>query len=337
MTTEKIEKLIPRDFNGVVSVSRNGEELFKKAYGHADLPNARANLVNTRFGTASAGKAFVAAGIMKLVESGKLSLDSKISLLEIDLKDISSEITVRQLLNHTSGIPDYFDEEIMDEYADLWVTFPNYRVRESADILPLFIDKPMDYPPGTCFKYNNTGYVVLGLIIEKVTGMDFDKFLAEAVFAPCGMEGTGYYELDRLPANCANAYIHDEERDEFYTNIYSIDAKGTGAGGAFTTAEDVERFWAGLLSGKIVSKETAAQMIASQLAGISSDSGNEDGEEDDYGFGFWLDDGILYFQGCDPGVSFISSFSSRDGGLFICIISNFGDNVWKLHRNIRTA
>jgi len=330
---EQIEKLIPRDFNGVVSVSRNGESLFKKAYGHADLPNARANVINTRFGTASAGKAFVATGIMKLIETDKLSLDSKIDLLEIDLKEISAEITVRQLLNHTSGIPDYFDEEIMDEYADLWMNFPNYRVRESADILPLFIDKPMDFPPGTRFKYNNTGYVVLGLIIEKVTGMAFDKFLAEAVFAPCGMADTGYYELDRLPANCANAYIHDEERDEFYTNIYSIDAKGTGAGGAFTTAEDVERFWAGLLGGKIVNQETAAQMIASQLEGIRRDE--DDDDDEGYGFGFWLGGETPYFQGCDPGVSFISSFSSRDNGLFVCIISNFGDNVWKLHRAIR--
>jgi CubicO group peptidase (beta-lactamase class C family) len=323
-----IENLIENDFNGVVSVSKNGKSLFKTAYGYADLPNKRPNQTDTKFGTASAGKAFVAVGIMKLVEEGRISLTDKIGdLLGFDLKAISKDITVEQLLNHTSGIPDYFDEYVMDDYAELWAESPSYNFRRSSDLVPLFIDKPMMYTPGEKFQYNNTGYVVLGLIIEEVTGTPFDNYLSGVVFEPCDMKNTGYYELDRLPANCANAYIHDEEKDEYYTNIFSIEAKGSGAGGCFTTVDDVERFWTRLFEGVIVSKNAVKEMTSLQAENPE--------EEQAYGFGFWLGgDGnnIPFFQGADPGVSFMTSYCD---GNFICAVSNFGDDVWDIHSDIR--
>lgn len=320
-----LEKLIPENYQGVVSVRRGGKIVFQGAYGFADLPNKIHNRMDTRFGTASAGKAFVAAGIMKLIEEGKLTLNTTIGdAIKIDWKKIDPRISVRELLNHTSGIPDYFDESVMDDYAELFYDYPNYKIRTSMDLVPLFIDKPMIYKRGERFQYNNTGYAVLGLMIESVTKLPFDLYLKNAVFEPCGMTSTGYYELDRLPANCANAYIFDEERKEFYTNIYSIDVKGTGAGGAFMTAPDAERFWDGLLSGKIVSRETLQDMVSPQAPG---------GE---YGYGFWIreDDKTPYFQGSDPGVSFLSSFDEKSG-LTITLFSNFGDDVWELNENIR--
>ena len=88
----------------------------------------------------------------------------------------------------------------MDEYDELWKDYPNYKIRKSEDLIPLFIDKPMMYPVGENFQYNNTGYVVLGIIIEKISKQGFDEYLTENIFIPCGMENTGYYELDRLPA-----------------------------------------------------------------------------------------------------------------------------------------
>ncbi len=114
----------------------------------------------------------------------------------MDFKEIDPNITVSQLLTHTSGIPDYFDESKMDNYADLWRDYPNYKIRESKDLIPLFINKPMMYRPGEKFQYNNTGFVVLRLIIEAITSMGFDKYLEENVFVPRGMANTGYFELD---------------------------------------------------------------------------------------------------------------------------------------------
>ena len=322
-----LDKLIPVNFSGVVSVLREDQPLFRKAYGFADMPNQIQNEIDTKFATASAGKSFVAAGIMKLIKDGELSLETRISeVLRFDLKQIDPDITVRQLLNHTSGIPDYFDESVMTDYADLFKDYPNYKIRTSKDLLPLFIDKPMMFPKGEKFQYNNAGYVLLGLIIESIMGLPFDVYLDSAVFSLMTMDDTGYYELDRLPAQCANSYILDEQTKQYYTNIYSVDVKGTGAGGAFTTASDIEKFWRGLSSGKVVSKEIFSAMTAPQT----------DGGE--YGYGFWLnkDNNMPYFQGSDPGVSFISScdFNKR---LIITIASNLGQNVWAIHKDIKSA
>jgi len=324
---KKIEDLIGRDFNGVVSVSKNGESIFKKAYGYADLPNKRPINVDTIFEVASGSKAFVATGIMKLIEEGKLSLESTIdNLLDFDLKQISPKINVRQLLNHTSGIPDYFDESVMDDMTELWAKFPNYLMRKPSDMIPTFVDKPMMYSLGEKFQYNNTGYTVLAMIIEKITGMDFDQYLATLIFEPCGMKSTGYYELDRLPANCATAYIYDKVRGEHFTNIYSTNAKSDGAGGVYTTVDDVERFWKHFLAGDIVSLETVKAMTSAQAT-------DEDG--DGYGFGFWLDGDVPFFQGCDPGISFMTR--RQNNGLLTIIISNFCNNVWKINNNIEDA
>jgi len=322
-----IKSMIEKDFTGVVSFVQNGDVVFQEPFGYADLPNEIPNEMDTKFPTASAGKAFVAVAIMKLIENGKLSFDSRLGdLVNFGLKAIDPNITVRQLLNHTSGIPDYFDESVMDEYEELWIDYPNYKIRTSADLIPLFIDKPMMYKPGEKFQYNNTGFVVLGLIIESLTGKPFDKYLAEEVFQPLGMTNTGYYELDRLPAKCANAYIYDESRGDYRTNIFSVDVKGTGAGGAFTTIPDVEKFWKGLLSYQILSEKSVKEMMNPQV------------DEKCYGYGFWLDkkeDGfIVHFEGCDPGVSFYSAYD-REKELMITLVSNFGDNVWKLYKNIK--
>lgn len=316
--------MIPSDFSGCILVTKDNETVFAGAFGFADLPNRIPNTLTTRFATASAGKAFVAVGILKLIEAGKLSFDSTIaSLLDFDLRAIDPDITVEQLLTHTSGIPDYFDERTMDDYSELWRDYPNYKIRTSSDLIPLFIDKPMMYPRGERFQYNNTGFVVLGLMIESVTGMPFDAYLQQAVFHPCGMNDTGYYELDRLPARCAHAYILDEATGDYYTNIYSVDVKGTGAGGAFTTVWEVHRFWSGLTSGILLSPD----MVRNMFSPHANDKGAC------YGYGIWLKkqaDGSFapYFEGSDPGVSFLSE-RSIDGTVSTAI-SNMGQDVWHM-------
>ena len=155
--------------------------------------------------------------------------------------------------------------------------------------------------------------------------MNFDEYLKENVFKPCNMLNTGYYELDRLPSNCANAYIYDKHREEYYTNIYSVDAKGTGAGGAFTSILDVEKFWICLLEEKLISKGMLKEMFSPQ-------------SEEDYGYGMWLKRAETekltpYFQGSDPGVSFVSLYDIENE-ILITIVSNFGNNVWKFRNNI---
>ncbi len=325
-----IDSLLAGGLRGCALITRGGETLCHRAFGYADLPNRVPNRIDTRFATASAGKVFVAVGILQLIESGRLRFaDSLGELLDLDLKAIDPHITVEELLTHTSGIPDYFDESVMEEYEELWTDFPNYRVRKNSDLLPLFIDKPMMYPRGGRFQYNNTGFVVLALILERVTNLPFDEALKQSVFVPCGMRSTGYYELDRLPARCAANYILDARDGSYRTNIYSVDAKGTGAGGAFTTAQDVRSFWTHLLAGRLLSPDMTEAMLS-----------NHSGEARCYGYGIWLDAKgeacTPYFQGSDPGVSFLSRYD-RERDLLITLMSNYADDVWYLMRALRAA
>ncbi len=323
--------VIPSGFRGCACITQNGTAVLEKASGLSDLANNIPNTMQTRFATASAGKAFVAVAVLNLIERGKLHFeDTLCTLLALDWHQIDPGVTVRQLLTHTSGVPDYFDESIMDEYEELWIDFPNYRIRKNSDLLPLFLTKPMLYSKGSKFQYNNTGYVLLAMILEQITNQEFDEVLNELVFAPAEMCCTGYYELDRLPAHCANNYIFDQD-GRWRTNIFSVDAKGTGAGGAFTTVEDILNFWDSLKNYRLLSKAMTENMLRIH----SGDDENEDGK---YGYGVWMfprTDGSYfpYFQGCDPGVSFVSLLDRKTDTTAV-LVSNYGDNVWKIMRNI---
>lgn len=326
-------EIIGSSFRGAACIKKDGE-IFEYANGYRDFSNQLPNTIDTRFASASAGKVFVATGILQLIENKKLSFDDTLgTLLDINLNQIDGNVTVKELLNHTSGVPDYFDESVMKEYEDLWRDFPNYKIRHNSDLLPLFISKPMMYPRGTKFQYNNTGYVLLAMIIEKITGMEFDRYLQQNVFEPCGMTQSGYFELDRLPGNCAVNYVYCNNLNDFRTNIFCVDAKGTGAGGAFVTVKDIVRFWSALTEGRIISGDMFKTMISRQ-SGDGSDA-----EEGYYGFGMWIIDGkgqkdIPYFQGCDPGVSFISEYNPNTNTVSV-FVSNYCDNVWAIARKLR--
>ena len=175
--------VMDKEFRGNAYIVKAGEVLLNYSGGFADLANEIPNTIDTRFACASMGKTFVAVGILQLIEAGELQFEDTIgTILDFDLKNIDPLVTVRQLLNHTSGVPDYFDELVMDDYEALWTDYPNYRIRQNKDMLPLFIDKPMMYGRGEKFQYNNSGYVLLAAIIEKISGMDFDVYLKQNVF-----------------------------------------------------------------------------------------------------------------------------------------------------------
>mgnify|MGYP001102299340 CR=1 FL=1 len=329
-----IKERIDSKFRGNIYVVQDDKILCEYVTGFADLSNEVPNSLETKFASASAGKVFVAVGILQLIEQEKIKFDDTLGvLLDIPLNNIDKDVTVRQLLNHTSGVPDYFDESVMDEYEELWIDYPNYKIRHNSDLLPLFINKPMMYPKGEKFQYNNSGYVLLAMIIEKITGMYFDQYLRENIFDICGMKSNGYYEMDILQSKCDNKYIYCYDTNDYRTNIFSVDVKGTGAGGAFITVRDIVNFWTNLLKGNLISKVLVSDMLNRQ----SGDG--VDAEEGYYGYGMWIIDNpngkdFAYFQGCDPGVSFISEYNPNNGIISV-LVSNYGDNVWREMRKIR--
>lgn len=329
-----IKETIDKDFRGIIYVEQNDTVLCESITGFANIANRIPNTIDTRFESASAGKVFVAVAIMQLIEQGRLSFDDTIGeLLDIDLHYIDKEVTVRQLLVHTSGVPDYFDESVMEDYEYLWKDIPNYRIRRNSDLFSLFIDKPMMYPKGEKFSYNNSGYVLLAAAIENITGMTFDRYLKQSIFDACNMTSTGYFAFDSLPARCSDSYIFCPETNSFRTNIYSVEVQGSGAGGAFITVADIVRFWKALMNGTLISADMFAQMISKQ-----SGTG-EDPEEGWYGYGVWIIDNpagkdYAYFQGCDPGAGFLSEYDPNTGTISV-LVSNYCDNVWAEMRKIR--
>lgn len=188
------------------------------------------------------------------------------------------------------------------------------------DFLPLFKNKTLVFEPGEKFQYNNAGYIALGLVVEKLTGQDFTDVIEERIFQRAGMDRSGYFQLDRLPAETANGYI--EEDSAWRTNQYAIPVKGGADGGAFVTAADMSVFWTALMDNSLLGEE-ATQNLLSVHAGD---------EESAYGYGVWIEkegDEIrkYHVMGYDPGVSFHSGYYPSSGST-LTVLSNRSEGAY---------
>ncbi|QCR31248.1 serine hydrolase [Lysinibacillus sp. SGAir0095] len=322
---EKLETLQEEiQFSGTVLVTQGGDEIFNASYGYANRNDKIENLRNTKFGIASGCKIFTSVAICQLVEQGKVEFQTKLKdILSIDFPHFDSNITVHHLLTHTSGVPDYFDEEVIKDFEELWMRVPMYQIRSLKDFLPLFQNHKMKYPAGERFSYNNSGYILLGLIVEELSGRSFDEYVLEHIFKPAGMKDSGYFELDRLPARSAIGYI-DFEDGRWKSNIYSIPVKGGSDGGAFVTAPDMLKFWRALTSYSLLNKENTDWLLSIHETVEDSIS---------YGYGIWIeDDGQTrqyILMGYDPGVNFRASFYPKQD-LQIVVCSNGSSGAYKV-------
>ncbi|WP_237438473.1 serine hydrolase domain-containing protein [Pseudalkalibacillus hwajinpoensis] len=312
---EKVENV---ELSGVVYVKQGEDVLLESAYDYANRAEERLNNINTRFGIASGCKLFTAIGICKLVDEGILSFNTPlVDCLDISFPRFDERVTIHHLLTHTSGIPDYFDEDVMDDFEDLWKEKPVYHMRSLKEFLPLFQSNKMKFEPGSKFHYNNAGYILLGLIIEQQTNRCFTDYIESEIFQRSGMKSSGYFSIDKLPQNTAMGYIDNKEDSTWRTNIYSIPVKGGSDGGAFTTAPDMVKLWESLFDYKLLSEDTTRNLLTHHV--------NVD-EEIFYGYGIWMNkknDSIYKYHvmGYDPGVSFRSSIYP-DYNLKVVIPSN---------------
>ncbi|MFF2886210.1 serine hydrolase domain-containing protein [Paenibacillus sp. NPDC057967] len=294
-------------FSGSLRVNANGER-FEQSYGFANRSEGIRNNADTRFGIASGCKIFTAVAIAQLVEQGKLAYDSLLKdVVDHSFPAFDPRVNVHHLLTHTSGVPDYFDEETMSHYEDLWNTIPTYRIKSPSDFLPLFDTQEMKFAPGERFSYCNSGFVLLGLIVEKISGQSFTSYIEEHIFRSCGMDDSGYFAMDRLPERTALGYIGTDT--DWRTNQFSIPIIGGADGGAYTTVRDLDRFWDALLSFRLLSEESTALLLHPHAAS---------NEHTSYGYGVWITiiDGkpFKYFvMGSDPGVVMLSSAYLQSG------------------------
>lgn len=291
-------------FSGTALLVQPGEKPIISSQGYANRAEKLLNDSNTRYGIASGCKLFTAIAICQLVEEGKISFGTKLSeCIDIEFPNYSENIKLHHLLTHTSGVPDYFDEEVMDDFEDLWKNLPMYTIRKLEDFVPLFQNEEMKFTPGEKFSYNNTGYILLGLIVEKISGMRFTNYIEENIFKTARMGNSGYFAFDSLPNNTAQGYI-DFEDGSWKTNIYSLPAIGGSDGGAYVTTNDMAYLWEALLNFKLLSEATTKILLSPHV---------NNKEDHFYGYGVWIkkSHGTInkyHVMGYDPGVSFHSAF-----------------------------
>lgn len=299
------------EFSGVISIFRDGSTLFNQAFGFRDIKNQLPNTTGTIFGIASGTKIFTALGIGVLIDQGRLSLDTAVG--EIDpayTGFINGRATIQQLLTHTSGIYDYYDEEIEQDFDHFSVEMPWSELETPADYYPLFEGQAMKYQPGERYAYSNGGYVFLGMLIEKLTGRLYRDFIQEHVLGAAGMHESGFYAFNDLPANTANGYLEDRRT----TNIYQLPLRGGGDGGMYTTSADLRAFWEALFAERILSGDLTAAYLKTQ---------HTFDETYGYGCGIYkrLDESMFLISGGDAGVGFNSRYLVEQK-LIINILSN---------------
>lgn len=232
-------------FNGSVSISKKGTSLLSKGYGMANFSYDVPNTAQTKFKLASVSKQFTAMAIMILQEQGKLSTDDKLIKYITDYPG-GDKITIHHLLTHTSGIHNVTDMEHFDSIKVLPHTL--------EQTIAHFKNVKLDFEPGEKFSYSNSGYVLLSYIIEKASGKRYSEFVTSQIFEPLGMKNSGAFEGNLLIKNMAMGYSMGEDKIE---NAPYIDMSiPSGAGGLYSTVEDLQLWDRAFYSEKLVKKET---------------------------------------------------------------------------------
>ncbi|NND45971.1 MAG: beta-lactamase family protein [Xanthomonadales bacterium] len=235
-------------FSGAVLLAKDSEPLFARAYGFADRDSKRPNALDTPINLGSMNKMFTGLAITQLVAQGKLDFDDTVGehLPDYPNETLREQATLAHLLNHKSGLGSYWNQA----YAE------NKDTLESlADFAALFQDQPLDFAPGEGDQYSNAGPVVLGLIIEKVTGQDYYDYIREHIYAPAGMVNSDHYDKFENLSGKATGYMMPEEGGELMSNQQDLGRIGSAAGGGYASANDLLRFAQALYDGSLIDEQ----------------------------------------------------------------------------------
>jgi D-alanyl-D-alanine carboxypeptidase len=300
-----MNSLVGRDkFSGSVLVARNGKVLFEKGYG---LANREWNVPNsplTKFRIASLTKQFTAAAILLLQEQGRLKVTDAISSYVADLPPAWRQITIHQLLTHTSGLPEYTSPPEIEKTFNLTGASPE-------QLLSLVRSQPLIFAPGTKLVYCNTGYLLLGMIIERASGSDYASFLKQSIFTPLLLNDTGYDMRSQILPGRASGYRVKDGRLE---NAGYVDASVPfAAGGIYSTVRDLYQWNEALATGRLLSAESRRQMFTTypEAAGYGAH----------YGYGVVITEKFgqpLYYHG--GGINGFASAIQRYPKSNVCVV-----------------
>ncbi len=268
-----------------VLVVRNGKPLFRRGYGVTDLRTKHEIDEHTNFRLASFTKQFTAACIMLLVRDGKLRYDDHLTDIFPKFPAYGKSITIRNLLNHTSGLPDY-EEILMKQYSNT----PEDKIPQILDagvLKSLEQQTAGKFSPGSKWEYSNSGYAVLAMIVEKVSGKPFGQFLQERIFVPLKMNNTLAYEKGKNEVS-HRAYGHTKEKDGWRETDQSPTSAVLGDGGVYSSIDDLEK-WDRALREHTLLTESEMQPALTPVQPTGGPAKFASGKGVSYGFGWFLD------------------------------------------------
>jgi len=322
-----MERLAAADaFSGTLLIAKDGKPIFQTAHGLASKAYNIPNRLDTKLNIASVGKMFTAIAIAQLAEQGKLSFSDTVGkhLIDYPNKEVAQKVTIHHLLTHSSGLGDTYSAKYICRKGVL---------RQVRDWLPLFVDdpKPLAFEPGTRWQYSNQGFVLLGAIIEKVSGENFFTYVKKHIFEPAGMVDTDYYEGDRDTPNLAMGYTNFEDLgDDVYqfhlgerrnVSLYN-GARGGPTGGLSSTLNDLLRFTLALWGNKLVSARTVELLTSTKILARKYDA-----NQTYWGYGFELEniDGkrVIGHGGGDLGISSGVRWFPDSGNYTMIVLSNY--------------
>lgn len=305
-----------------IGVVRGSDTITLKGYGLADVENRVPVTDRGVFRTGSLTKQFTSAAVMKLIEEGKVRLDAPLSQYLPDYRGPGARVTVHQLLNHTSGIPSYTGMEEFWERSRLDLTH--------EQMFELFADDSLDFEPGSRFSYNNSGYYLLGVLIEKVTGEGYAEHLRRTLWEPLGLTQTVYCDQETIIPHRVQGYAMEEGT---LINAPPLSMNPPGAAGALcSTPRDLVRWTRALVSGRVVSPASYAAMTAPTTLGT--------GEVEQYGYGLAPgklgEHAVVQHSGGINGFSaFLAYFPAEE--LTIAVLANGGANTGAIKDRIARA
>ena len=308
-----------RRLSGVVAIDRADESLYEHCAGFAHRALAVPNNRRTRFALASGSKIMTALGILRLIETGELRLADPVRpILGDDLPLIDDAVTIEHLLGHTSGIGDYLDEEADWEASDYILPVPVHTLADTEAFVPVVDGFAQVSPPGERFSYNNGGYIVLALIIDRLSDVGFHAYVEQEVWARGGSTDIAYLRSDELPGDAALGYLF-EEGDR--TNVLHLPVLGNGDGGSYSAVDDLHLFWQSLVAGRIVGPELVETMISPRH--------DVPAEGLRYGLGCWLHptSAAILIEGYDAGVS-MRSIHDPVSGTTATVLANTSEGAW---------
>jgi D-alanyl-D-alanine carboxypeptidase len=270
----KLEKDSAADkFSGAALLAKDGKPIFTGAYGMADREKKIPNTLNTKFRIGSMNKMFTAVSILQLVQAGKISLSDPVGkyLTDYPNKDIATKVTIQQLLTHTGGTGDFFGPQFDAHRLEL---------KTLQDYLKLYGERAPEFEPGSRWEYSNYGFLMLGVVVERVSGKNYYDYVSENIYKPAGMASTGSFPEDQNVPDRSIGYTQFGGAD-LRPNTDTLPYRGTSAGGGYCTVEDFLRFANALTNHKLLNQQNTELLTTGKV---------DTPRGDKYAFGF-MDNG----------------------------------------------